>query len=186
MQLETQVEVLEGEIAPLCAALGCSPEQLPSRMSEIGRAALREYVEMLLGENVVRSPENRERRLLYWILYANSGSIPNEEQVSRIFNITTSSARSLLRTVISRYRKQMSAATEVAAKGVLSACGTEDSKGIRRVSVSNPVIVEYLNDRLAQHGGKVERVRLETNTSSTYMVHGDTFTILAEVLQWQP
>ena len=185
MDIHTQVEISDSEITPLCAALGCAPDQLSERMSEIGRAALREYVEMLLGDNILRSPENRERRLLTWILHANDGVIPDEGHVSRIFNITLSSARSLLRTVISRYRKQMTAATEAAAKNILSNCGDEDENGLRRVSVNNPVIIEYLNGRLAQSNGKIERIRLENNTSSTYLVHGDTFARLGELLQWQ-
>lgn len=185
MDVVTNVRISENEVAPLCAALGCNADQLAARMSDIGRAALREYVEMLLGDNVLRNTENRERRLLTWILDANDGVMPDEVDVSRIFNITVSSARSLLRAVISRYRKQMADATETAAKKVLAECGEEDETGLRRVIVSNPVLVEYLNGRLSQADGTLQRVRLESRTSNRYLVHGDTFNKLSEVLPWQ-
>lgn len=185
MDVATTVRISDDEIAPLCAALGCNADQLSDRLANVGRAALREYVEMLLGDNVLRSPENRERRLLTWIMDGNDGIIPDEAQVSMMFNITTSSARSLLRAVMSRYRKQMAEATERAAKKVLQQCGEQDGAGLRRVSVGNPVLVEYLNGRLAQANGGFERIRLEAKTSNTYIFQGDAFNKLSEILPWQ-
>ncbi len=68
---------------------------------------MREYADMLLGRSALRSPDNREERLLLLILEAFRGEVPDEAQVALWFNLTSSSATGLIRRVLSRYHLRL-------------------------------------------------------------------------------
>lgn len=179
MDVNTSVRMTADEEAELAKILG--PAALGEALSGIGKAALREYVDMLLGQSSLRSVEAREQRLLLLILEAYAGDVPDEAKVARMFNITTGAARSLLRSVLSRYRLRLGNATRQAAIKVLQTCDAE-ADGFRRVSIGNRVIVEYLNALLAELNGELKRIAPEARTGSYYRVPEDSYVALAAEL----
>jgi hypothetical protein len=179
VDVNTSVRLTADEETELAGILG--PQPVGEALTQIGKAALREYVDMLLGQTAVRSVEAREQRLLLLILEAYAGEVPDEAKVARMFNITTGAARSLIRSVLSRYRLRLSNATRQAAVKVLQACGAE-TEGFRRVSIGNPVIVEYLNALLAELNGELKRISPEARTGTYFRVPEDSYVALAAEL----
>ncbi len=177
MDIETSVRLTPEEEAQLLAVLGGNAADLPAKVGALGRAALREYVEMLLGQTALRSPEVREQRLLQIILEANEGRVPGEAEVSQAFGLTGTAARSLLRSVLSRHRYRLTDAANAAARTVLAACADEED-GFRRVAINNPVIVEYLNDLLVEINGELKRIAKESRTGNTYLIPEDSYLAL--------
>lgn len=182
MDINTSVRLTEAERQQLLELLEVREGELAEKLAELGRAALREYVDMLLGLSAVRSPEMREQRLLLLILEAYGGSVPSENKIGHLFNLPTSGARSLLRSVLSRYRIRLEPATKEAATRVLRDCAGEN-EGFRRAKVENTVIVEHLNEMLASLDGNLKRISREPKTSANYLVPEDSFQALAGVLQ---
>ncbi|MES0175386.1 hypothetical protein [Mesorhizobium sp. M0006] len=175
MDVNTSVRVTPEEQTQLTEILGPAP--LADALASLGKAALREYIEMLLGQSSLRSPDMREQRLLLLILEANNGAIPDEAKVAQMFNLTGTGARSLIRSVLSRYRLRLAAPIRRAAVQVLQDCGAEND-GFRRVSIGNPVIVEYLNDLLAELNGELKRIAPEARTGTYYRVPEDSYVAL--------
>jgi len=169
MDIETSVRLTPEEEAELLIVLGGNAADLPTRVGDLGRASLREYVDMMLGQTVLRSPEVREQRLLQVILEANQGRVPSEIEVSQMFGLTSSGARSLLRAVLSRHRRRLADPAREAARIILAQCGAEED-GARRVAISNPVMVEYLNELLVEinacSNASQRKAERETATSS--------------------
>jgi hypothetical protein len=175
MDINTSVRLTPEEQTQLTEILGPAP--LAGALADLGKAALREYVEMLLGQSSLRSPDAREQRLLLLILEAKGGAVPDEPWVAQIFNLTRTGARSLIRSVLSRYQLRLAAPTRGAAVQVLQNCGAENG-GFRRVSIGNPVIVEYLNGLLAQLNGELKRIAPEARTGTYYRVPEDSYVAL--------
>jgi hypothetical protein len=182
MDIQTSVRLTADEADELAPLLGVAADDLPEKLADLGRAALREYVEMLLGQSVVRGTDTREQRLLLVILEANRGTVPSEAEVSQLFNITTLSARSLIRSVLSRYRRRLDPAVRLAAVQILAACEPED-EGARRVAINNPIIVEYLNELLAKLNGSLKRIGREGRTGTIYLIPVDSFAALDRALR---
>jgi hypothetical protein len=179
MDVNTSVRLTPEEEAQLTEILG--PIPLAEALANLGKAALREYAEMLLGQNNLRSPDARQQRLLLMILETNGGTMLNEARVTRMFNLSTSGARSLIRSVLSQYRLRLVIPTRKAAVQILHDCGAEND-GFRRVSIENSVMVEYLNDLLAQLNGELKRITPEARTGTFYRVPEDSYAALKEKL----
>jgi hypothetical protein len=174
VDVKTSVQLTPEEEVQLSGIFGAN--SLDEALTQIGKAALREYVDMFVGQNVLRSPDAREQRLLLLILEARGGQVPDQATVERWFNLSPTGARSLIRSVLSRYRLKLENALLQAAKGVLKVCAPkEKDEAFRRVSVSNPVLVEYLNSMLAQLDGRLKRIVLEPGTGTIYHVPEDSY-----------
>jgi hypothetical protein len=181
MDIVTSVRLTPEEEAQLVLILGGDVAGLPQKLGELGRAALREYVDVILAQTALRSPEVREQRLLQIILESNQGHVPSEAEVGQLFGLTGSGARSLIRSVLSRHRLRLREAVAGAARTVLDQCEAEED-GFRRVSILNPIIVEYLNELLAELNGALKRITREPKTGTYFLIPEDSFLALDDKL----
>lgn len=182
MDITVSTTLSDEEVDELVNALGCTSQELPARIEQLGRASVREYVEMLLGSNPLRSTENRKRRLLLIMLEAQNGQIVDEVDVARYFNITLLSARSLLRSVMSKHRRQMKPVMDEAARKIIQDCGDEGDDSKRKVIIRNVVVVEYMNALLATQDGTLQRITLNPGTGNQYIMQSDAYDKLDEIL----
>jgi hypothetical protein len=178
MDVETSVRLSPEEETQLAGILGVEANHLNARMAALGRAALREYVDMLLGQSTLRNPENREHRLLLMILEAFGGDVPTEAAIGRMFNLTSTGASALSRSVLARHRLRLGAAVRTAATNILQNCG-EEIDGVRRASVTNPAMIDYLNQVLVQSNGALKRIARERGTGTHYLIPEDSYLALA-------
>ena len=182
MDVNTSVTLSADEEAQLIEVLRCPPAELNARLVEFGRASLREYVDMMLGQAPVRSPDNREHRLLLITTEAFNGTLPKAADVGRWFNLNLAGANSLLRKLLSRYHLRLEATTKAAATALLQDCAAEED-GYRQVNVVNPILVEYLNDILAEHNGELKRIKREAGTGTSFLIPEDSYLLLAEIFE---
>ncbi len=181
MDFAGSVTMSADEETQLAAILRCETEELPGRIAELGKAAVREYLDMILSEAVVRSPEVREHRLLLLITQAFSNRIPDEGEVGRLFNLSRTSARSLLRSVISRRRYILKNAMALQASSIIESCELCEN-GDRRVAIKSAVVVEFLNEQLGELDGSLKRVFREKMTGNYYIIPEDSFNSLQSQL----
>lgn len=177
MDIATSITLSPEEEAQLVAVLGTDAANLPDRLASFGRAAMREYAEMLLGRSALRSPDNREERLLLLILEAFGAQVPNEADVALWFNLTGSGASALIRKVLSRYHLRLRQPIRAASIALIQGCGAEQD-GVRLVTVTNAVIVEHLNQTLARLNGELKRITKESGTGTIYRVPEDSYEAL--------
>lgn len=73
-------------------------DQFVTAIQDITYAALTEYKEMLLGKGLsTRADEIKQHRLYLLVKHFFHGVIPNESEVSSVFQLTESESRALIR-----------------------------------------------------------------------------------------
>src|SRR5690625_4148375 len=106
VQINLTSSINKEEKDTLMSVLNCSnEEELNRKMEKVSRAAIFEYLEMILGKQLpTRAQEIRERRLFHLLKHFFIGRIPSESEISTLFQLTESGSRSLLRNVRTKYR----------------------------------------------------------------------------------
>jgi hypothetical protein len=169
MTIQFDFDIGEPEKTRLAATLGCDADDLEERLSAYGRAAMREYVNGFLGNwTATRAADLQEYRLLALILEV-FGGIPDEDEVVRHFSITPSQARSLIRSVLSKYH-DLKAPLKVALAQVVESCAQEEENGLYEVVINNSTIVEELNRKLANLDGRLPQVAKKRKSVSVYQL----------------
>lgn len=170
IELTHEIELDDEQQEALADVLGCEVAELGARLKLCASAALKEYVGMMTGELPLTTVTDvRERRLLGLITIAFEGRIPSVDSVAKLFNLPPSGARSLLRNVASKHRRKLAAALTTETGAFLDAC-VQDDAGEWRGACLNPVLIEYLNDSLANANQSKERIRRDTGVLAGYVV----------------
>src|SRR5437870_118915 len=104
MAAESVVSLSTEERAQLAGILGCKDAELDATFAPFARAAAEEYARMFLGQRVfTRGSDLREYRLLL-LMRDVFKRIPDDQEVSNLFQTTSSQCRSVIRSVISKYQ----------------------------------------------------------------------------------
>jgi hypothetical protein len=168
MTIEFDFELGEHERMRLASTLGCNADELEERLAAYARAAMREYVKGFVGDwTATRAADLQEYRLLALILDV-FGGIPDEDVVVRHFSITPSQARSLIRSVLSKYPFELSELLTGALSQVVQGCNQKEENGIYEVVINNSTVVEELNRRLGSIDGRLPQITKKRGTVSVY------------------
>ena len=118
-------------------------------MKGIIMASFIEYKDMLLGNGLpTRADEIKQHRLFHLIKHHFKGRIPNESEVSRMFQLTESESRSLIKNVRTRFRYQLENEINNTLKEVIVACSLNNDKYETIIQSDN--VLEELNRILTQ------------------------------------
>lgn len=156
--------------APLIAqAIGCAEPELQARLAGHAKAALTEYLEAYLGRRAFnRGSDVLEHRLALLIQHAFDGVVPDDAGVSKLFQSTMSTSRTLLRNTLSKYRYSLAASTTASAKAVLESVVWRDGDYHARGASSN--LIELLNQRLAAADATLKPITKVANSVATYAI----------------
>jgi hypothetical protein len=168
----------QAEKQQLAQILGCSVQELRGKLEEIGVAALSEYTEMFLGRKVfTRGSDMREFRLFSLIKRRYNDRLPTEDEVSALFQTTSSQSRSLLRAVVSKYQYELTEVIEAALKGAVASIAQEPGAQAGAdwyLDAQSEYVVEALNHRIAATDPSLGRLTREQGTASRYVVRPAT------------
>jgi len=155
LAVEVRVDVAESDRNRVEVILGrnLSEEEL---WSGLGRAALREYVQMVCGSQApTRGSDMLENRLV--LLVKELGEVfLEEETVAQAFQLTRTRARSLMRTTFARHRLSIEGVMQKTIQRVLKRAkpGGKDARGTFTVGPIPPLVLEKLNEALHARGGR--------------------------------
>jgi hypothetical protein len=176
--LTAQIELSAADAALLCDVLGCNANQLEATLSRYAPAAIQEFIDMFLGVGAITTAtEVRERRLVR-LIRAVFQATPEADEVSRLFNITPSAARSLLRSVAAKHRLELRDQLGAALKAVLDNCQQAGANQPHTVTITNKVLVELLNARLAASNRPRTPVSPSGDSLNGYKIDPGSFTYL--------
>lgn len=167
--INVSIDLSADEEALLCDVLGCQPDDLDQRLTLYGGAALREYADMFAGQAMGSAADLRERRLVAMLLVLPADQFPSDDQIARTFNVTSSAARALLRTTLSRHRNRLRPVMNAAARAFIDACEQQADESWE-VRFSSSAIVQMLNDRLATAEAPRSPIRRVAGTFDSYSV----------------
>lgn len=182
LNVQAAMTITSEEETALCGLIECDPGELNARLAPYAAAALREYVEMFSGQATSTASDTRERRLLA-ILLAPGANFPTDERIARMFNVTITAARSLLRTTLSRHRLRLAGVFDAAAAAFRAGCVQTEPGGRWEGRCPNAVVVESLNERLATVAQPRAPIRRAPATFDTYSVGNGSY---EQLLEWHP
>lgn len=168
LTIDITIDLTDDEANVVADAFGCTSAQLQAQFQPYAQAAIYEYVEMFAGRVMTSVSDMRDCRLLAILLALPD--LPSEETIARLFNLTTSSARSLLRTTVSRHRNKLKVVMENAAKRFLVACQQVKAGGDWEARCSNSITIDIMNGQLAAASQPRAPIRRKAGTFDTYVV----------------
>jgi len=180
IRINVPVSLDDEECMQLKRTFNCSSdEEFMLHLERIAQAAVSEYLEMILGQQLpTRADEMHARRLFHLLKFYYTDGIPSEAEVAALFQETLSRSRSLLRNVRAKYRYELEDEIYNTVRDTL-ADAKQDKGGSYRVVIQCDNILEELQQtvsRLAPHLDQISKVR---NSANIYSIPEDTFDILS-------
>lgn len=153
--------------------------QNDSELEGVILAAFCEYKDMLLGNGLsTRADEIKQHRLYHLIKNFFVGHIPTEMEVARMFQLTESESKSLIKNVRTRFRYKLQAELNTSLKAALEEFAITNDKYEAVVSSDN--ILEELNVIVAQKDATLEPIKKVRDSSKKYSMPEDTYNALQE------
>jgi len=168
--INVTIELSDQEASAIADTLDCDPADLQAELASYAPAAVREYAEMFAGQAMTTVAELRERRLLAILLSLPAENFPSDETIARLFNLTGTAARTLLRTTASRHRNRLKSVMEAAGRRFIQACEQEEQGGDWEARFPNAIVIEMLNGELASAADPRAPIRRKPGTFDTYIV----------------
>jgi hypothetical protein len=163
----------------LAIVLGCKPDEVKEKLVGHAQAALNEYVDMYLGRRApTQAREFLEQRLTLLMTYAITDGLPTDDHVARLFNLTRSQARTLIRNTISKHRFQLQDVVAASAKTALEkAAKTKDGLAL---TVRSVYLAEWLNQDLDRLNEGHPPLTLIPNQVSRYLAWPSSYEVLCK------
>ena len=171
-------EVSQEKLDLLRASMGIADtDDLAPRLTNLAHAGLIEYLEMLAGKGMPnRADEAKQDRLLYIIKKVFSPRLPSEDDISIMFQLTTTQSKTLLRNTLSRYRTKLHEELHQTLEEIYRSA--EASGEGYDVTILSDVFVEHLNLIVAKEGAGYNPIRKRSVGSRKNFIASDTHTAL--------
>lgn len=187
MEVTATINLSEQEQSELVQILGCDEEQLQEELQKYASAALQEYISMILGQKVFkRGTDILEYRLFLLIGEAFDNKVPDEQDVCKLFQSTSTESRSLIRSVISKYQYQLKSALDKTIKAILQSATRDNDHNPYTVTINSQNVVEELNRQLAGIDGSLTSVAKKRGSVSIYEIKASSYTRLCEKFHVNP
>lgn len=165
-QVTFSIDLSDEDDQALNELLGAAPS-FAEVLANHAKAALTEYIEAYLGRRTfAKGGDILELRLALLIEHAFGGQIPNEARVGSLLQTSPAGSRTLIRNALSKYRRQLDAATKRSAKSVLEAVTW--SGDICHSTTAPANLIELLNQRLLAEDSTLKPVSRVPGSGGTY------------------
>lgn len=174
-----------GERRQLAATFGCGDNDLDKEITKYTDAAAEEYIRMVLGQHVfTRGQDIREYRLYLLIGHVFGGRLPTEQNISFLFQTTTTQSRALLRAVMSKYQYELQEAIHDTLREELSRAQADpNTDGVYLITVDSENVIQALNRKIASIDGTLPQITKARNTVSTYEIAKSSYSKLTALLK---
>ena len=147
-------------------------------------ASLDEYKEMFLGMGMPsRASEIREFRLYHLIKQFFNGQIPDELEVSSMFQLPESRSKNLILYVLTRFRFDLEKEISNTIKRIVLDAIENKKTGDYHVYIGSQNMVDELNRIIQRAGIKYKKLTKDRNESSMYSIAPDSYKILYDSLR---
>lgn len=170
------------ETSQLAATFGCDVGNLLKEIEKYKDAAEEEYLRMILGQRVfTRGQDILEYRLYLLIQNVFAGRLPSEQQISALFQTTTTQSRGLLRAVMSKYQYELQNAITDTLRDVLNTAQDDPGQdGGHLIIVDSENIIDALNRQIIAIDGTLSQVAKVRSSAGTYRIPHDSYVQLVK------
>lgn len=150
-------------------------------IQRIALSALTEYKEMLLGKGLpTRADEIKQHRLLHLVKHYFQGVIPNEAEVSSMFQLTETESRALIRNVRTRFRYQLEREIINTLQNTVTSAELNDD--VYHVVIQSDNVIEELNRLVSAHAPLLDPITKVRNSARKYQISEDTYRLFRSCL----
>jgi hypothetical protein len=183
MDINIDIDLTGEEERQLSGILRCDQDELNNNLEPFIAAAAEEYVRLFLGQKVfTRGSDFREYRLFLLIHYAFDNEIPDEQQICDLFQTTVNQARSLIRSVMSKYQYELAEAIKKSLCNVVLNARYSEENEVYLITVDNENIIDALNRMIGAIDGTLPPVTKRRSTVSTYKFPASSYERVANEL----
>jgi hypothetical protein len=154
-------------------------KQFAEAVGKVVLAALDEYRDMFLGMGLPsRASEIREFRLFYLIKRFFNGRIPDELEVSNMFQLPESRSKNLILYVLSRFRFNLEEEILNTLRQIIAEA-EKVSDGVEyRVFIGSKNMVDEFDRIIARAGVRFRRLTKIRGESNMYAIAPDSFNVI--------
>jgi hypothetical protein len=176
VQITLDLDLSSDEETEISSILGCETADLADEIKKCSTAATLEYLAMIRGQKVFkRGTDILEYRLLLLIQNYFQGVIPDEKDVTQLFQTTLTESRSLIRAVISKYQYLLRGAVNHTMLTLLNAAEAESDTSPYEVVIKSQNIVDELNRLISDIDGSLPSVAKKRGSVSTYEIKRSSY-----------
>jgi len=187
MEVQVIINLSKNEETELAKILNSKKSNLSKSISPYASASVEEFITMFLGQKVFnRGSDIMEYRVFLLIKHAFNGRIPDEQEVSKLFQTTTTGSRSLIRAVMSKYQYQLKSIIDSTLTNLLENSTVSDERNSYLIAVHNLNLVEELNRELAEIDTNLPPVQKMRGSVSTYQISPSSYNKLCEKFNINP
>jgi hypothetical protein len=158
-------------------------EAFVKALGKVILTALDEYRDMFLGMGLPsRADEIREYRLYYLIKRFFDGRIPDELEVSSMFQLPESRSKNLILYVLTRFHYDLANEVTDTLRGIIKSAEAINNGIEYRVFIQSKNMVEELDRIIGRSGVRYKKLSKVRNETNMYLIATDSYKIICELL----
>jgi hypothetical protein len=157
-------------------SLGKNLQNIQDALTRLGKAAFIEYAHMLSGKGIPTKSQDVVQERLMLLLDHYYNTVPTEDELTTVFQITLPQSKTLIKNFKSKYRTKIAARLTAARK---AAVDTAVLLNLRRCFIgTSSVIIDELNDLIRKTNPGVLPIVKDIDAAGKYSCDADTYQIL--------
>jgi hypothetical protein len=171
-------DISENDSKIIIASLGLpSDTDIKSVLVKITKCSLLEYRKMFIEKGLpAKAAEVLQERLFFLIKGYFKDSLPTEQQISTIFQLTHSGSKTLLKNTISKSRIYLEAEIKESIKKVLKSASKDGDK--YSIVIQSETIKDEINLVLTQKAPTLKKLLAEKGSAGQFICTSDTMNFL--------
>jgi len=176
MDITITVKFTDDDKSLLASILGTETDvELAAKFSKITTASAEEYKKMILGQKVfTRGKDIMEFRLFNLVKHYFDGQIPSEQEISDLFQTTTTESRALVRAITAKYQYELKVHIMDTLKKQFAAGVEDNESGDYYISLQSQFLVDQLNNILKKKYPDMRPIEKKVNTTAMYVIKAAT------------
>jgi hypothetical protein len=156
-----------------------SNDELKEALERLTKAAFLEYCKMFIEKGLpTRADEVKQERLFFLLLHYFNNRLPEEREISTIFQLTASQSKTLLRNTKSRYRTKIQEFVKNSLKSNVEKAIWNEDTSMFDIVLTSTVILEELNTIISQKGSTLQSIQKVKGAAAKYQCPEDTYDLL--------
>ena len=172
MDIQFKIELNEGVVQTLMNVVQCDTTELEEVMSQYGKAALSEYIQMFVGRrSFTKGADMLEYRLFEIMRHVLNYEIPKATMVRSHFQMTDTRSKSLVKSMLAKYQHMIDLhAFKKRLLPYIENAQLNEETNLYEADIPNEENVAFINRVLARIDTSLKKVTKKRGTNTIYEI----------------
>jgi len=185
--MEVKFEISDEEFAKLRPSFkrkfGIDDVEIPNKLNHLARTSFLEYTDMITDIGIPSKVADIIQERLLLLIENYYEDIPNEIEISRMFNITTNRSRTILNNIKSIHRNRINDRLELALKEFIDSGQPIDNNTKYEYVVKSKPLMQELNEIIMVEKPGLDKFSQKINCAGKFVISKDTYDFLKTKFQ---